>query len=412
MTYFNEYICALNMPNSITFLYPSKNIGGAQLLFARLAKHISTKTQTKVQVVDYPDGFLKDYLKDTQQVEIIDYAPGVLLPKDSVTITPLSHIADLRFMIAEECLCERILFWSIHPDNIKYVLHSNYRNIFRLGAKKLKFKLAQMARDGIIVFMDGSTKFSFEKELDEKIEDPVFFPIPIEFDEAACRSVRLGGRTVSIAWLGRFSYDKINSIIKLIDDIAESSFKNNIKLYLIGDGDELDKAIGAAKKRGLNFIHTGVVQGKKLNDYLLNNIDIGVTMGTSCLEVCKLYIPAAIVDYSLTKIPKSHGYDWFCETKDYSLGNEVAWGKSRRMSFDDMIMEFMSDNENVIGNKCYATARQYHSIESTSKRILAGVESFGDAERWRVIKDVDALINSRVYDLIYRLGKRLKNMTQ
>ena len=57
------------MPKSITFLYPSKNIGGAQLLFARLANHISTKTQTKVQVVDYVDGFLKEYLKDKMEEE-------------------------------------------------------------------------------------------------------------------------------------------------------------------------------------------------------------------------------------------------------------------------------------------------------------------------------------------------------
>lgn len=400
------------MPNSITFLYPSKNIGGAQLLFARLAKHISANTRTKVRVVDYADGFLKDYLKDIRQVEIIDYNPGVLLPKDSVTITPLSHIADLRFMIAEECLCERVLFWSIHPDNIKYVLYSNGRNLFRLSSKKLKLKLTEMAQCGQIVFMDGSTQFSFEKELNEKIIKPNFFPIPIEFDETRFRSGRLVGSNVSIAWLGRFSYDKINSIIKLIDDIGESSFRNKVLLHLIGDGGELKYTIERAKKHNLNYVHAGVIQGKELNDYLLKNIDIGVAMGTSCLEISKLNIPVAIADYSLTEIPKSHGYDWFYETKDYSLGNNVAWGMSRRMSFDDMMREYMSDNENAIGSKCYETARQSHSIESTSNRILAAVESLGDAKKWRDVEDVDALINSRAYGLIYRLCKGLKNAIQ
>ncbi len=401
---------ALQMLKRITFIYPSKNIGGAQILFARLANYIATTTSVKVYVVDYRDGFIRNYLKNIGNIVFVDYSDGVSLPKGCINITPLSHLADLKFMVSESSLDENFLLWSIHPDNIKYLLHSNFRSYFRLGNKNFKRRLIEMANAKTIAFMDGATKFSFEKEVGAKIEAPFFLPIPIEFNSSRLPIKKRKDNSISVAWLGRFSYDKIYAIIKLIRDVAKSQYKENIKLYLIGDGQEYHRVIEEAKKNNISLYHPGVIQAGVLDNYLMDNIDVGIVMGTSCLEISKLKIPTAIIDYSLVEIPSSHGYDWFYESSDYSLGNDAAWGLHRRMTFDHLIEEFLSDQNNLIGTKCYGAAIDNHSIESTVAKILDLFNLKQDAKQWGVIANIDLITNPIIYTLIYKIGKFVKNL--
>jgi len=398
------------MAKCITFIYPSRNIGGAQILFARLAKHIATTTSTKVYVVDYKDGFIKNYLENAKNITFVDYSVGVSLPKNCINITPLSHLADLRFMVSQSSLNENFLLWSIHPDNIKHVLYSNFRSYFRFGNEILKKRLIEMANTKMIAFMDGATKFSFEKEFDTKIGAPLFLPIPIEFNSSRLLRDNRDDGSISVAWLGRFSYDKIYSIIKLIRDIAGSQYKEKIKLHLIGDGQEYLKIIEEAKKNNLNLYHPGVIQAEALDNYLLDNVDVGIVMGTSCLEVSKLKIPTAIIDYSLIEIPSSHGYDWFYESTDYSLGNDAAWGLQRRMSFDRLIEEFVSDQNNLIGNKCHIAAIDNHSIESTAAKLLDVFMLKRDSKQWGSVANIDSIINPTIYSLIYKIARFVKNL--
>ncbi len=398
------------MAKHITFIYPSKNIGGAQILFARMAKHIATTTDIKVYVVDYRDGFIRNHLKNIADIIFVDYGHGVSLPKNSINITPLSHLADLKFMLSKSSLNENFLLWSIHPDNIKYVLHSNFRSYFRFGDEILKQRLIEMANTKMIAFMDGATKFSFEKELGAKIEAPLFLPIPIEFNSSRSRKEIRNDGSISVAWLGRFSYDKIYSIIKLIRDIARSQYKEKIKLHMIGEGQECRRIIEEAKKNNISLHLPGVIQSEVLDDYLMDNVDVGIVMGTSCLEVSKLKIPTGIIDYSLVEIPRAHGYDWFYESSDYSLGNDAAWGLSRRMTFDNMIEELMSDQNNLIGNKCYMAAVDNHSIESAAAKILDVFSLRRDIKQWGSIVNVDLMINPMIYSLIYRFGRFVRNL--
>lgn len=398
------------MHERIIFLYPSKNIGGAQLLFARLAKYIATETNIKVQVVDYEDGFIKNYLKDVCQVEIIEYRPSLELPNDSVTVTPLSYLADLRFILSKSSLKNRFLFWSIHPDNIKHVIHSNYRSIIRFGNKKLKAHLLQMASNKNIVFMDGATKYSFQNEVNGKIKDPEFLPIPIEFDNKMTRLRRRDDGAIAVGWLGRFSYDKVNSIKKIIRDIAESKHKRKIILHLIGGGAELKNINDYLKRWDIECYLPGLIQGDKLDSYLMEKVDIGIVMGTSCLEMSKLKIPTAIVDYSLADIPCFHGYDWFFESNEFSLGNDAVWGLHRRMLFDDLIGEFLSDTDNLIGAKCHEAAVKNHSINNIASKIVASIQSDLEAKDFCDIAEMDLLINPIWYDMTYRSLKKIRNL--
>ena len=51
------------MIKKIAFFYPVKYIGGAQLLFARLAAFFLLQKK-EVVIIDYADGFILEYLKE------------------------------------------------------------------------------------------------------------------------------------------------------------------------------------------------------------------------------------------------------------------------------------------------------------------------------------------------------------
>ena len=87
----------INDYTSITFLYPSYKIGGAQLLFIRLAIELSKYNNILVNVVDYPGGYLESKLKNYKKIKIYSYESGYFkISDETVVITPLSNFADLK----------------------------------------------------------------------------------------------------------------------------------------------------------------------------------------------------------------------------------------------------------------------------------------------------------------------------
>lgn len=393
---------------AITFLYPSMSIGGAQLLFARLAMEIAVAKKGKVIVVDYVNGFIRDFLKNTESIEFIDYYPGVALPWSSVVITPLSNLAELRYMLSSQSLLScNYLFWSIHPDNIKHILYSSGRKFF-WRKNKLRKNLADLASSGAIIFMDEANEFAFEKEVGS-VQKAIFVPIPIEIKEVASIEVNRNKEAISVAWLGRLSYDKINSLKKIINDIVAFQAVNKIEFYVIGDGPEDSALRQYAKATGVALHSMGVLQGAALSNFLRSKIDIGIAMGTSCLEIGALRIPVALVDYSLNQLPEDSKYDWIYDTKKFTLGNNASWGKNRDKTLVELIAELRDDSLNEIGDKCYDYISRGHSLTRVADALIYCVKSRSDFCH-AGINDVERMINPRPHEFLYRVVKGLKRM--
>lgn len=392
----------LGVQNTLVFMYPSKNIGGAQIHFARLAQEVAGRSDFKVAIVDYADGFMRDFLKLSSNIDFIDYVRGVQLPNNSITIVPFPHLVDLRFMIDPKCLNGSFLLYSLHVEDVNS-LYKRGRSFFRLGDKKIRDNIGEMADDATIIFMNKASMDSFKEKLNIKIETDNFVPVPV--------GKKLGGevdlkktseKIISLAWLGRLQHDKIHSIVKIMEDIAASGYHNDIIFHIIGDGVESGRLVNFAKEKKVSVKLVGVLKGMELNTYLKKNIDVGIAMGGSCLEIANLKIPTAVVDYSGSRIPKTHKYSWLYEEKNFDLGADIKLGNLRTKSLENLISEVSEDQGNFIGEKCYKHALTKHSTESCTDALLAIInKKIADKSEFDIFK-AERLINTKLYSFIYR----------
>jgi hypothetical protein len=386
---------------SLTFFYPSRNLGGAQLLFARLAEAIAKSDKAQVAVVDYHDGFIRQYLKKYPGVSFILYIEGKTFIKDTTIIVPLSHLVELRYMLDPASLKCNCLFWSIHPSNIKHILYGAGRAFFYGRKEKAILLLRIMSVQGHVVFMDGANKLACEKEIGQ-LECSTILPVPLNTEAGSQHKVWNHKSSINIAWLGRISYDKVNSIKKIVTDISSCQLDIKINLHIIGSGSEEENLKIYAISEGVFLHQMGILEGHYLNQFLNNNIDIGIAMGTSCLEIGALSVPVALIDYSLNKLPDDANYDWLYDTPDFSLGNDAAWGFVRAKTLSDLINEVRNDKNNTIGSKCFEYVRDYHSLPKVATMLVDHININPFLDNAQII-ELERILNPRLHSLFFRI---------
>lgn len=374
-------------------------------MFARLAEEIASKELGQVSIIDYEDGFVRTYLKNCSSVNFIKYVEDKTVVKDTTIIVPLSHLVELRYMLAPASLNCNFLFWSIHPDNIKHILYSMGRKYF-WKKEKAKFLLNSLCNQGHIVFMDEANERACEKEIGH-FSRASFLQIPINIVATPQRRVRRGKDEISIAWLGRITYDKINSLKKIVKDVAFCQRHTRIKLHIIGSGSEENELQEFAVSQGVPLHRVGVLQGKKLHDYLTDEVDIGIAMGTSCLEIGALGIPTALIDYSLCALPDNANYDWIYDTKNFTLGNDARWKIARKKTLFDLIELVRNDHSNKIGTMCFDYVHSFHALPQVTNKLITYI-----CEKVKIdvveFRELEALINPCLHSLFYKLFKKIK----
>jgi hypothetical protein len=390
---------------SITFLYPSRCIGGAQLLFARLAEEIASKKLGRVSIVDYEDGFIRSYLKNCSSVTFIQYIESKTELKDTTVVVPLSHLVELRYMLTRSSLNCNYLFWSIHPDNIKHILYGTGRRCF-WKKERARALLNSLSNQGHIIFMDEANQRACKKEVGD-FHCTNFMQIPISIVSPLKFRVRKIRDEVALAWLGRVAYDKINSLKKIIKDISISQCQVKIKLHIIGSGSKEKELQDFAAIHGVQLHCAGVLQGRELHDYLTENIDIGIAMGTSCLEIGALGIPIALIDYSIYELPDDANYDWLYETKNFTLGNDARWGITRGKKLIDLIELVRKDHSNDIGVKCFEYVHSFHSLPHVAKKLITYIGEQKNINTSEFL-ELEAVLNPSVHSLSYKLLRRIK----
>lgn len=393
------------MKPSITFLYPSRNIGGAQLLFARIAAEIAAKALAHVSVIDYKDGFIRNHLKDLETIRFIEYNEEKTAVSGTTVILPLSHLVDLPHMLTQASLDCDFLFWSIHPDNIKHVLYSRGRK-FLPRTMRARSLLKSLTNQGNIVFMDEANERACKKEIGE-FSRTSFIQIPVMIAPSIKRRTRRVFDEVSIAWLGRITYDKIKSLRKIVKDISAIQSDVKIKFHIIGSGSKERELQAFAATHNVAICQVGVLQGPELHQYLINEVDIGIAMGTSCLEIGALSIPTALVDYSLTELPEDANYDWLYDTKHFTLGNDAAWGITREKSLFNLIESVKSDPSNSIGAKCFEYVNRHHALENVAEKLTTHILRKKKFDK-NTITELESILNPIWHRVFFKISRKIK----
>jgi len=124
----------------------------------------------------------------------------------------------------------------------------------------------------------------------------------------------------------------------------------------------------------MDVIFCGALPHEKLEEFLLENVDILTAMGTSALEGCPLFIPVIPVDASYKKIKGDCKYRMLYESKNYELGHIIT--KKDYVPGNEslkQIVENIINNYQAEGEKTYRYFIENHTIESVVDKFMSRV---------------------------------------
>ncbi len=380
-------------------------IGGVQLLFIRLAEELSKNKELEVKLIDFKNGYLQSQLKSNPNVEIINYCNSPISIGCTTVIMPLSHLVYVEKFLKLKTNYINLLLWSLHPDNIRHLLYENGRKWF-INKKKVNTIINDLVRNGFILFMDEANYSAF-KEVTNIQEKPQYLPVPLSIEPSTQSTILIKkNNSLNIGWLGRISYEKIYAIYKIVDDIKNSIQNENVIFHIIGDGDRVSELIHYLKKNGISYQMPGILEKEKLTQYLLGEIDLGIAMGTSCLEFAMRKIPTIIIDFSLKKYPKFIKYNWLFETQYFNLGNHIDKAINNKHCFSEILQQL--DKNNELGQRCYDYVITHHSVSEVSTKLVEHLSNMPDIDI-NNIYHLNRLLNPISYSYLYNCAKFIKN---
>lgn len=364
----------------IVFYYPSRSVGGAQLLFVRLANLLALNPLVDVYVVDYVDGFLKSKLKGGVSYLPIDEFKPLNGMNDACVIAPLSMILSLKGFL-ENSDSFNYLFWCIHPENTVDVLRGAQRLKFlgRYSDTIVKiFNIKQFFclrrdikahfRKEEVYFMDLPNLQRTEGFYRIKLGVDKFLPIPVYIPEENFFLKPSIKDKFNVLWLGRLSRDKIYSLLYVARKLEENR-SYDICLHVIGDGD-YKRYLTSFKVERLQLVLHGETNVDNIYDFIIENkIALAFGMGTSILDIAKYSVPSLIIDPSYTDISSGYKPRWLHQTKNFNLGSFEH--NEDGQEFNSMLEAVVNDRLNSIGRKCREYVSGNHCIKKVSGTILS-----------------------------------------
>lgn len=412
---------------SITFFFPSRTVGGVEVLFTRLAEYIAKTYNIKVYYIDYPDGYAHKQL-NASEITFIDYNPNskVSIDYDTYLITtPSTALFTLysQFNLSDSV---KLFFWNVHPYDIlhkfpswsNYINHSikNIRKIINIAFKKdvevIGKVLQILYTNNALVFMDLPNYYTNNILFNLNLKEKKYLPVAVSGINT-CNTVKIvNDKEINIGWLGRLNFFKVYSLINIIENSNAYAQKYNGKVivHILGDGEGIDLINKLSLNKNVELVILGTKTGADLDKYLINNIDILFAMGTSCLEGARLQIPSALMDFSYSRISDDYKFKWLFESKEFSLGNNICeLTEPNNHTFEDILNDiYSSKNKETMGNKCHLYLTENHSVEKVSQMLLQYLSKNNftlymlESTGLRELK-----IRDRLYKLPYRIAIKI-----
>jgi hypothetical protein len=348
----------------VVFYYPSRILGGAELLFYRAACELY-RLGTKVAYIDYEDGYIANMLNDENSgVDIIRFNDGPIksLKSEDVIVLPanFARVIDTFDFAAVNC---RLLFWVIHPENLVPKLPAKIPLAeTSLAYKLLSFFLLSGERKKIvrlinichehngIYYMDGACYRQHKRVLGD-IAAPNILPLYVPSESVSLSKIytaRAFSEKFRVAWLGRIDKSFKHFILeRLIRDLNELGLQDTLELCIIGQGDGLDYVNEvAADCKGIAVNFVSHVEPNALQDYLSQNVDLLCAMGTSALEGAKACVPVVCLDASYQPVTFNYKYRFLYQGEGLSLGyiiNKDWFPAENKLSIKEVLLHVRED---------------------------------------------------------------------
>lgn len=359
------------VPNSITFFYPSKIVGGAEYLYIRLAKHLSEFAGVKTYVIDYKDGFLRSQLNGSA-VQIIDFTTTeqLVIDFDTTIITPLNHLPGVNRIKNQANVS--VFFWSIHPTHLTAFFENRNWFINESGKKRISAALKQIIGKGGMVFMDAPNYYTNNGLLNLNLARIPYLPITCNAYEGEKKQF-VPDEEITISWVGRIAVDKVGAIINMAlhINLLPDEVKKKVHFVIIGNGPEEKRLYEVLRSLDIKYTIKGTVINNELNEYLLQQVDIGFAMGTSALEFAKLKIPVILADVFLGEGPLDNQFQWLYNTTGFSLGEPYSPSAGRNLTLNELLATCSSKEQYTMeAERCYQYYEGHFEIGAITNKLL------------------------------------------
>lgn len=366
-----------------TIFYAVRHIGGAQLLFARMAEQLVARHGWKVRLIDLEDGFIRaQFLQRAVQHEFTPWEPGQkVLVGDSVLLLGFGELPEaLRYL--QETGPVRVVLWSIAPHNVLayfrlgFVYHRLPAGVRQFAARTLEPRrwrrnralFTELRLNHSLAQMDG-TNATFPRSMGLECFDGEFLPVPVSVVKPAAERADGNGER-SVGWLGRLSDDKVNSIQASAEWCSWHAIQAGITVdyHVIGTGEALVR-LQNIRLPGVRFIYAGELRDDALAHYIRRHFRVGFAMGTSLLEIAKLGVPTVITDYSRGRIPREQlALRWLFQAEDCSLAEVVGEQRVRVGAHIKEIFAVMENDDlnREIGRQCFDYVVRWHDMTHVS----------------------------------------------
>ena len=406
--------------DNIIFFYPSKTVGGAEFLFARLAIYLKEIYKKNVLYIDYKDGFIRNNL-EFKNLNFLDFTDTqkTNLDIEGTLITPISNIYRIKDYVNFINSNIHIIFWTLHTYNLIHVM-PNGDILENFSAWENKFILKNFCKNNYNVYtyllkqcsllkgvfhMDNTT-YAYNKCIFEDSLQENYLPIASKTKTTKTNGKIINKNEINIAILGRLCMEKTTSLINVIDNLNKLQTIKKKRVHIIGNGN-CKNLIKKNKFKNIEIIFKGTLSGENLDEYLVNNVDILFAMGTSCLEGAALQLPVITLPYSYKKfhINKFH---FLFESSLFTLGTNInEYKKVAHYSMKDIINIIYTDNKKAeFGEKCYKYFYNTHSLKIITDKLLTIINNnLLSADKYTIIKKESGDLKKN-QNLIFKLIKK------
>ena len=387
------------MSNSIIniyFCFPYQGVGGVSLLFLRCAEYLQNLGLAQCHLIDFADGFMalnknnKNILLDIYEDDKIN----VYIPEDSIVVfqsmTPWSIPSRISFHKST-----RVFFWNCHPFNLVPLLPGLRRQmqhnkvfsklvlstVLRGYRNKIRKFIEIIVQTNALVFMDNTNLQTTEQNLQLKILDPVFVPIPIEKyngDQLIINNRDLSNK-LRVTWVGRIVDFKFYTLHRALIELnrLRPLLGLSIEITIVGTGDYKESLVSAVQKlSNIKCTFLDHIPPQDLNRFLIKNTDILIAMGTSALEGASLGVPTLLLDVAYAPVSADYVFSWLHERKGYTLGEIVTAEHfiSKNQTMYNCIRE-LTENFNRISELSRSYTYINHDLDRVIDKLLQAISS-------------------------------------
>lgn len=354
-------------PRKLAFYYPSRVMGGAEMLLVRTIRALSAKG-VACDLWDYADGFTANALKERAVSfrhvvcdECRTPPPDALAGYD---VNDALIVFQTQFFLIPELPASRckILVWELHksfwlklPDALRQrVKMERSATLLRHGA------LAVLETDSI----------AWMRRAGLSPDAPPIVPIAVE--ATGHRRVFTDGKEPSFVSIGRATPDKLIGPMWAFARIAKKH--PAARLSFITNDTERARMLAERTEPEIagrtDFI--GGLSGEALDVWLVENADVYLGMGTTLLEAGKLGIPAVIVDGTEgDKYPGGARVRMLSENDGANLGAPEPSATEGR-TLDETIDAILRDIRGA-GAETLAYVRTRHMPDAAAEALIAAV---------------------------------------